>query len=134
MKLSQTDLNTERNRNQRILIYYTAFIVYSVYFRRSQLQRQGQAVVLGLVKANLYLCHFYSSGGEQLVTAKPQVRSLVTLCETLLVKVLEFIWFYTLINVPLSLLLNSQRVLKCSVALTRHNIIRSAVFRLEFLL
>lgn len=61
MILSQTDLNTERNRNQRILISYTAFIVYSVYFRHTQLQRQGQAVVLGLFKA--HLCHFYSSGG-----------------------------------------------------------------------
>jgi len=49
-----------------------------LYFRRSQLQRQGQAVVLGLFKAHLYLCHFYSSGGEQLVTARPQVRSAVT--------------------------------------------------------
>jgi len=35
------------------------------------------------------LYHFYSSGGEQLVTARPQVRSSMTLCATLLVKVLE---------------------------------------------
>jgi hypothetical protein len=64
-------------------------MIYYLYFRRSQLQRQGQAVVSGLFKADLYLRHFYSSGGEQLVTARPQVRSAVTLCETLLVKVLE---------------------------------------------
>lgn len=44
----------------------------------------------------------------------------------------EFIWFYALMNVPPSLLLNCQRVVRCSVALTRHNIIRSAVIRLEF--
>jgi len=60
-----------------------------VYFRCSQLQRQGQAVVLGLFKAHLYLYQFCSSGGEQLVTARPQVQSSVTLCATLLVKVLE---------------------------------------------
>ena len=60
-----------------------------MYFRRSQLERQGQAVVLGLFKVHLYLYHFCSSGGEQLVTARTQVRSSVTLCATLLVKVLE---------------------------------------------
>lgn len=100
-ELSQTDLNRERNRNQRILISYTVFMVYSLYFRHSHLQRQGHAVILGLFKAHLYLCHFHSSGGEKLVTACPQVRFSVTLCETLLRKVLEEVgvWIYLVLHV-----------------------------------
>jgi hypothetical protein len=89
MKLNQTDSNRERNRNQRILISYTVFMMYSAYFRCARLQRQGQAVVVGLFKTHLYLCHFRSSGGEQLVTTGPQVWSSVTLCKILFVKVLQ---------------------------------------------